>query len=146
MTETLTASPPVENTTRDDRLLAGLAHLAFLGGFWLVAPVAIYVLKRKESPFVAFHALQATFLALAAIPFTIGAWILGMALSIGGALLVGERIAPVFAFTWMFAIILPGLCVAVVALVAGLRALRGESWSIPLLGRLARQVLAAPQD
>lgn len=145
MTETLNASPPDDATTRDDRLLAGLAHLAFLGGFWLVAPVAIYVLKRKESAFVAFHALQATFLALAAIPLTIAAWIVLTAATFGGALLAGERLAPAFAFGWMFALVLPGLCVAMVSLVAGVRAMRGESWSIPVLGRLARQGLTAPQ-
>ena len=59
--------------------------------------------------------------------------------------LVGERLAPMFAFSWMLALFVPGLCVAVVALIAGVRALKGESWSIPILGRLARQVLSAPQ-
>jgi uncharacterized membrane protein len=144
MTETLTAPGP-EPSTRDDRLLAGLAHLAFLGGFWLVAPVAIYAWKRKESPFVAFHALQAAFLALAAIPLTIVTWVMLAALTIGGAMLSGERGAGVLAFGWLFALVLPGLCVALVALVAGLRALRGERWSIPILGRIAQRVLEAPE-
>lgn len=105
--------------------------------------MAIYVLKRKDSPFVAFHALQAAFLALAAIPLTLVAWVGLMALNIGAAVALGGRAPGVFLASWFGALLLPGLMVAGLAIVAGLRALRGESWSIPVLGRIAQGVLSA---
>jgi uncharacterized membrane protein len=110
-----------------------------------VAPVAIYVLKRKESPFVAFHALQAAFLALAAIPLTIAAWVGLVAGSVVTAMLIGERAQAVLLAGWLGALLLPGLIIAALAIVAGLRALQGERWSIPVLGRIAQGVLSAPE-
>jgi uncharacterized membrane protein len=49
-----------EQITRDERTTAMLAHvLTIFAGF--VAAGVIYVIKRRESRFVAFHALQAFF-------------------------------------------------------------------------------------
>lgn len=46
--------------THDERTMAMLAHvLSIFAGF--VAPLVIYFVKRRESRFVAFHALQAIF-------------------------------------------------------------------------------------
>src|SRR5437762_2734938 len=55
---TLNPDAPPEEITRDERTNAMLAHLlTIFAGF--VAPGVIYIVKRKESRFVAFHALQA---------------------------------------------------------------------------------------
>src|SRR5437016_5088910 len=45
--------------SNDEKLLAALAHVLPLVGAFVVGPLVIYVLKRHESRFVAFHALQA---------------------------------------------------------------------------------------
>jgi uncharacterized Tic20 family protein len=54
------AYPPSspDHPTRDDRTNAMLAHvLSVFAGFF--GPLIIYIVKRKESRFVGFHALQA---------------------------------------------------------------------------------------
>jgi uncharacterized membrane protein len=44
--------------TADERTLAAVAHgLSFVEG-GILGPLVVYLLKSKESPFVAFHALQ----------------------------------------------------------------------------------------
>lgn len=47
-----------------DRLLAVLAYLGYLVGLWLVAPIGVYLLRRRRSRFVAHHAAQAILLHL----------------------------------------------------------------------------------
>src|SRR5262245_10401037 len=50
--------PPQNGPTNDERSMAMLAHvLSIFSSF--IAPLVIYLVKRKESRFVAFHALQA---------------------------------------------------------------------------------------
>src|SRR5262249_28202433 len=52
--------PTPETITRDERTNAMLAHvLTIFAGF--IAPGIIYLVKRRESRFIAFHALQAFF-------------------------------------------------------------------------------------
>ena len=48
--------------TQDERTMATLAHVLQVVG-WFIAPLIIFFIKR-ESRFVAFHALQAIFLQL----------------------------------------------------------------------------------
>src|SRR4051812_30561361 len=50
-------------TTQDERLLALLAYLLSIPT-WLVAPLVIYLVKKDQSRFVAFHAMQCVFLHL----------------------------------------------------------------------------------
>jgi uncharacterized membrane protein len=47
-----------------DRSLAVAAYLGYLVGLWLIAPIAVYLLRRRRSRFVAFHAAQAILLHL----------------------------------------------------------------------------------
>ncbi len=64
---------------RDDRTLALLAHaLSFVEG-GIIGPLIVYLVKRKESPFVAFHALQSFYFGLAFL----GAVILTLCTCIG---------------------------------------------------------------
>ncbi len=52
-----TAQTPLSEPSSDDRLLAILAHvLTMVGSF--IPPLIIYVLKNKESSFVADHARE----------------------------------------------------------------------------------------
>jgi uncharacterized membrane protein len=125
-------------------MMAAVAHLSFFVGFWLVAPIAFYVVKRKESRFVAFHAMQA-----------LVAHVLAMALGVAGVLVfaVGVGIGAVSAQREPAALIVVpvlllvlgtiAVAVAVVNAVAAYKAWVGEMWSIPLAGPIARGIMGA---
>lgn len=50
--------------TRDDRTLGVIAHaLTFIEG-GIIGPLVVYLIKRNDSPFVAFHALQSLYFGL----------------------------------------------------------------------------------
>jgi uncharacterized membrane protein len=57
------ATEPAE-PTKDERLLAMLAHLLAVFGGAFVAPLVILIFKR-DSKFVAFHAIQALLMSMA---------------------------------------------------------------------------------
>ncbi|MGC1293330.1 MAG: DUF4870 domain-containing protein, partial [Candidatus Acidiferrales bacterium] len=58
MADTTLPAPTIE-LTQDEKAYAGLAHALMIGTWW-IGPLVIY-LSKKESRFVAFHALQALF-------------------------------------------------------------------------------------
>lgn len=72
---------PFGEPSRDDAMVAAAAHgLSFVDG-GLIGPFAVYLLKKDQSPFVAFHALQSLyfgilFLAISIVTCGIGALIL----------------------------------------------------------------------
>jgi uncharacterized membrane protein len=141
-----TLRSPDRAASSDERVLAGVAHLAICGGIWLIAPLLIFFLKRKDSPFVAFHALQATLLALAIVPITLGAWMLAIVAQIAGVVFLGDaRASYLFVGLFFVSAFAPMLLVLGIGLVAGVRAFGGSTWSIPFVGRFARSILAAPQ-
>ena len=140
-----TRRSPDRLPSSDERVLAGVSHLAICGGFWLIAPLAIFLVKRKDSPFVAFHALQATLLALAAVPLGIASWLLALVVSVAGALLLGQDAAAVLPVLWLGPLLLPMLLVGATGVVAGVRAFHGRTWAIPVIGRFARAILAEPK-
>lgn len=55
---------------QDDRTMAMLAHLLMLFT-WFVGPLILYCLKKDESRFVGFHALQAVYFSLIGTVFTL---------------------------------------------------------------------------
>jgi uncharacterized membrane protein len=131
--------------TPDERTLAMLAHiLQFFS--WFIAPLLIY-LSRRESPFVAFHALQALILqgvfTLAVItPLLV--WKVLMAASIAMNPDMVKQIAPP---AW-FLIVSPmmWLCwggVPLITLILGIsygtRAYKGEWAAYPIIGRWAQR-------
>ena len=72
------ALPPQPEIPQDDRTMATLAHVLQIVGWW-IAPLVIFLVKR-DSRFVKFHALQASFLqiCLAAL------WIIGFIVFFAG--------------------------------------------------------------
>ena len=120
-----TTLPPAPGTgavdvSQDDRTMAMLAYLlGIVTGF--LGPLVIWLIKKDQSKFVAYHGLQA--LLLHAV-VTVG-YILSGFLTV---FLVGLLGYPVF--------FLLGL---VYALLAGLAANRGEWYEIPVIGPFARQ-------
>lgn len=138
------APSPVAMPSQDDRLMAAVAHLSFFVGFWLIGPIAFYFIKRKESRFVAFHAMQALVAhvlstALGILGFmvvVVGMGIAGVAAQKEPAALIGMLVLALGfgAFS---------IGVAVVNAVAAYKAWVGEMWSIPLAGRIARGIIGA---
>ena len=130
---------------QDDRLLAVVSHLSFLAGFWLVVPIAVYAIKRKESRFVAFQALQS---ALLQVLFG-GTMTMGAVLSVVLGVFAGLARSPVASVVFT---VIPLLCFSGVFLAllgvhayAAYTAWQGRSWSIPLAGSLARGILGADE-
>ena len=144
MTET--AESTALEPTQDERTMAILAHVLQIVGWW-IAPLIIFLIKR-ESRFVAFHALQALLLQIAYL-IIFGAF---MVLWIGGIFLTiaqshpGPNSGPPTVMFILFPLIWLGwmgfwVLMLVVAIVYGVKAGRGEWAEYPLLGRLARRIL-----
>ena len=104
----------------DDKTMAMLAYiLGIFTGF--LGPLVLWLVKKDQSKFVAFHSLQA--LLLHAV-VTIG-YIISSVLFI---VFVGFLTMPVF-----------GLLGLVFSIIAGLAANRGEWYDIPVIGKIVRQ-------
>lgn len=80
------ANALVNGLSKEDRQLAALGHgLSFVEG-GIVGPLILYVLKRDQSEFVAFHALQSLYFGLAflaVVALTCGAGLLAVVAYIG---------------------------------------------------------------
>jgi uncharacterized membrane protein len=126
---------------QDDRMLAAAAHLSFVTGFWLIAPIAIYVIKRKESRFVAYQALQSAILHVF--------WIASGVVSFFGFFVLmavaGMSRQPAAGAIAVFAPFLlfggGGLAILGVHAYAAYEAWCGRSWSAPLAGRIATAIM-----
>jgi len=111
--------PPYDTlgVSQDDKTMAMLAELLpIVTGF--IGPLIIWLIKKDQSKFVAFHAMQALFfhLALNVVMFVLGITII-LALA-----------APL---VWVAGIVF--------AVLAGLAASRGEWYELPVVGKIARQ-------
>lgn len=114
--------------TRDDRLWATVAHVAGFAGYVFalgqyLAPLALFLIFRQKSKFVAFHALQSLFFQLMVL----------VALTISGLLthlLIGYLLGPL---VFVAAIVYPILIAR--------RAFVGEWAEYWLVGRWARQIV-----
>lgn len=60
----ISPSPAANQPEPIDRVLAVAAYLGYLVGLWLLAPIAVYLLRRRRSRFAAHHAAQAAVLHL----------------------------------------------------------------------------------
>ena len=154
--------------TQLERNWALLAHLTALltlfvglsaGGLGavtaLLVPLALYLYFRERSPYVAFHALQATaFQAFAGIAFVIlaafaaviigGAWVIAIALSF---VLVGLLLLPM-ALIITLILTVGVLALPVAAIVYALRGAyqvyQGLLFEYPWVGALARRTMETP--
>ncbi|WP_371371853.1 DUF4870 domain-containing protein [Sporomusa aerivorans] len=110
------------NITGEQKILAILAHLAYLlGGLgFIVAPLIIFLLK-KDDPFVHEHAKQAlvAHLAIAVVSAITG--LLCMAL-------IGLLIVPVIAILWLLLVI--------TSILAAIKAADGQVYEYPFIQRL----------
>jgi uncharacterized membrane protein len=124
--------------------MAAVAHLSFFAGFWLVAPIVIYVMKRKESRFIGFHALQAILVQILSGVLTVA----GLVLMIVGGVVAGalrnEAAAVVVLSVLLLA--LPGLGALAAHGVLAYGAWQGKSWEVPLIGRIAKGILGSDEE
>lgn len=81
-----------------------------------LAPLVIYLLKKDDSKYVAFHALESLYFSVAIL---LAVMVIGSVTCGLGALLI-----PI---AW------------VCNLVAGLKAMEGKYWEYPIVGKLARE-------
>ncbi len=111
------APPPVAQPpgvpTQDERTMAALSHgLSFVEG-GLIGPLIVYLVKKDESQFVAFHALQSLYFGLAFLVIST------VTCGLGAILLV-----------WPYLIF---------EAIATMKAWEGEWYELPLVGRYARE-------
>ena len=148
MTSPHHAAVPAEQValTSDETTFASLAHFLQLVT-WIFGPLIIYALKR-QSPFVAFHALQAVFLQIA---YTIFVFFSVLVMFVGMFSLLEPGKGPA-AGTPALAIFFPLIWVIIMgawalmlylAIALGIKAARGQWAGYPVLGSWARNVVGA---
>jgi uncharacterized Tic20 family protein len=139
------AAPVGTMPSQDDRLLAVASHLSFLVGFWLVVPIVVYAIKRKESPFVAFQALQSAVLqVIFGGTMTVGAvaWVvLGVfaGLTRSPAAVMVLTLVPALAMGVAF------LALLGIHLYAAFASWQGRSWNVPFAASIARAIMGADE-
>ncbi len=106
--------------SQDDKTMAMLSYiLGVFTGF--VGPLVLWLIKKDQSKFVAYHALQALLLHAAV---TIG-YILSSVLVV---FLIGFITGPAF---WILGLVF--------SILAGMAANNGDWYEIPIIGKIARQ-------
>lgn len=114
---------PLPPPTREERNLAMLAQLFGLLGFivsgvgHIVAPLVLWYIKREESPFVAFHAMQTTLFQLAMTLGTVAVVLVAVVTCVGVVLV------PVWLVIWL-----------VFSIMGTVAAARGEWSRYPVVG------------
>jgi len=104
---------PLGQPTDDERVFGAIAHgVSFVEG-GLVGPLVVYLLKKDESEFVAFHALQSFYFG--------AAFLIATVVTCGLAALV---------LVWPYMIF---------EAIAAVRAYEGQWYELPLVGRAARR-------
>ncbi len=103
-------------------LVACVNYLLYIFPFAGVITSVLLMLFEKESRFVKFHAVQSLLLTLigGAVVFVLAITIVGMILALP--------------------LLIAGIILWVIAMV---KALQGESWKIPVIGKIAEQASSA---
>ena len=115
-----------QSLSSDERTLAALGHgLTFVEG-GILGPLVLYLIKKDESPFVAFHCLQSLYFGLAllvvsSVCLVVSFFTLGFGLFVTIPVIV---VASVMYIVW--------------TIIAGIKAYEGVWYEIPLVGPLAR--------
>lgn len=114
------------NITGEQKMLAILAHLAYLlGGLgFIVAPLIIFLLKKDDS-FVYEHAKQALIAHLAIL-------ILSIITSLLCMIVIGVLLLPVIALLWLLLLI--------TSIIAAVKAINGQYYEYPLIQKLVQKL------
>jgi len=140
---------PSPSPSEDEKTMALLAHILQIFTWW-IGPLVIYLIKR-ESKFVAFHAMQALLWQIALMVLTIFGVMLWVVLMVAIVLAhIGTAPANTTPPLELFAVI-PLLWLGIVAISLGnivlgvvfaVRASRGEWAAYPVIGGWARRIVA----
>ena len=121
--------------SHDERLWGMLAYLlAFCAP--VLAPLVIYLVKKDQSRFVGFHALQILLVDVAVIALGVVAGVLGAVLQMLGGLGLLAFFLPV----------LPGVAgfaALVIRILGAIQAWGGQWFEVPFLGEFARKQVGA---
>ena len=136
-----------QGTTPDERTMATLAHALQIIGAW-IAPLVIFLIRR-QSRFVAFHALQALLLQILHTILVI-VLVIGIFVTVFASVVPGIQGHPsgeppvaiflIFPLVWI-CIFTMSIGVLAIAIIYAIKAGRGEWADYPVLGRLARKIL-----
>jgi len=132
--------------TQDERTMAVLAHALQVVG-WFIAPLVILIAKR-DSRFVAFHALQALLLQVLYVLLWMIFFVVWVATMFGTIARAGSGSPPnvtpeimlVFPLIWLGGMVF-WVLVILAAVLYSIKAGRGEWAEYPLLGKLAKRML-----
>ncbi len=128
-----------------DRWLAVAAYLGFVVGLWLIAPIAVYLLRRRRSRFVAHHAVQAGLLHLLFGPLLTVCVVLAVILGVVATLVVdmagGFGVEILILLGWCCWLVPAGIHVGL-TVGAAWRAYRGRVDTASRLGRMSEWLLA----
>jgi uncharacterized membrane protein len=147
MADTTLPAPTIE-LTQDEKAYAGLAHALMMGTWW-IGPLVIY-LTKKESRFVAFHALQALLWQMIYTVVLFGGMIVFFAVVMVTTFSMPRQpnVPPqppvaiffLFPFLWLF-IIAAAAITLTLGIMYCLKAMRGEWAGYPVIGRWARKIV-----
>jgi len=137
--ETSSLPAPAE----DERTFALLAHVLMIVSSF-IGPLVIYLVKR-DSRFVAFHALQALFWQVAYTAITMvagGFWFFTFFTAVQASKSKGPPPPMFFAGFFLFWIVIMAawMVTLVLGIVYGIRASKGEWAAYPVVGRWARRL------
>ena len=103
---------PLGQPSQEGRTVAAIAHgLTFVEG-GLIGPLIVYLLKKDEDDFIAFHALQSLYFGLAFLAISV------VTCGVGAVLWASPYL--------------------VFEAIAALRAYEGEWYELPIVGKYAR--------
>jgi uncharacterized Tic20 family protein len=136
--------------TSDEKTMATLAQVLQLVGWW-IAPLIIYLIRR-ESKFVAFHALQALLWQILLMIFWFGTMIVWFTVIFATMFAHAGKAAvnnlPPLGFflgfigIWLGVMGITGLNLFV-GIYYGIKAGRGEWAAYPIIGRVALRIVGA---
>jgi uncharacterized Tic20 family protein len=121
--QTDAAQPPAN--IKDEQMWATVAHAGTLAGCIvpfgnIIVPLAIYLIKKEESAFIAEHAKESLNFQISLTIYSIGAWVLTF-------LLIGFLLFPVLIIFWL-----------VFVIKASLAAHKGDSFRYPYILHLVK--------
>lgn len=119
------AAKPADNDVESHKVLAAVGYISIL--------FLVPMLLAKDSPFAKFHAKQGLVLFLAEVATGILGMVLGMLFVVSSR---GYGLSASF-FTFNSLISLLNLFWLVLSIIGIVKALSGEKWTLPLLGKWA---------
>ncbi len=134
------------NASSGEPILAGLVHLSMLGGLAPILAPLLWATAKRRSEFLTHHLLQAALFQMLVLGMVFGwffiTWLALVFLAvIGGPLAaVLEPVSrmvdtPPFFFVETGMIVIPLLITGILAVVAAVRAFRGEDFRYPIVGK-----------